>query len=168
MEQMQMDVVSTQAARFMAILRPLLPATPHGEILRAWDERYDLASRGAPLFERVYRALLIDVFGRVCGSEAMRFLSSETGIVTDFYHHFDRVLLQTESVWFGSKSRDTSFAPSYRLVTDLGDTTARTSLAGGPSDRRFSRWYTSGVEDWLAGRFKTLRVSGRAPTVAET
>jgi penicillin amidase len=57
---------------------------------------------------------------------------------------------------YRSGGRQTSFAPSYRLVTDLGTREARTCLAGGPSDRRFSRWYTHGVEDWLAGRFKTL------------
>jgi penicillin amidase len=57
--------------------------------------------------------------------------------------------------------RQTSFAPSYRLVTDLAETAAHTSLGGGPSDRRFSGWYVSEVSDWLAGRFKTLRPAGR-------
>lgn len=60
---------------------------------------------------------------------------------------------------YRSGGRQTSFAPSYRLVTDLGEASARTALAGGPSDRRFSRWYVSGLDDWRAGRFKTLRPS---------
>jgi len=58
---------------------------------------------------------------------------------------------------YRSGGRDTSFAPSYRLVTDLGEPAAHTTLAGGPSDRRFSRWYTTGIADWAAGRFKVLR-----------
>jgi penicillin amidase len=62
---------------------------------------------------------------------------------------------------YRSGGRETSFAPSYRLVTDFGEPAAHTTLAGGPSDRRFSRWYTSGVEDWAAGRFKVLRPAGR-------
>jgi hypothetical protein len=33
----------------------------------------------------------------------------------------------------------------------------RRLLLGGPSERRLSRWYASGVADWLAGRLKTIR-----------
>lgn len=224
MQQMQMDVYSLQAARFMDVLRPLLPQSTHGDALRQWDCRYDLASTGAYLFEKFYRALIMEVFGAVCGPEVTRFIIEETGILVDFYANCDRVLLQSDSAWYGeegrdgvfkrvaagtltgplrtwgsqrqllmkhlmlggrlpawigfdhgpvsimgglgtihqcqiyrSGGRDTSFAPSYRIVTDLGEAAAHTCLAGGPSDRRFSRWYVSGVDDWLAGRFKTLK-----------
>jgi penicillin amidase len=64
---------------------------------------------------------------------------------------------------YRSGGRVTSFAPSYRLVTDFAETRAHTCLAGGPSDRRFSPWYTSGIEDWLAGRFKTLQPGPALP-----
>jgi penicillin amidase len=58
---------------------------------------------------------------------------------------------------YRSGGRETTFAPSYRIVTDLGDNAAHTCLAGGPSDRRFSRWYASGLADWIAGRLKPIR-----------
>ena len=228
-ERLQMDVYSTQAARFMDVLRPLLPASREGQILHDWDCRYDLDSRGAALFERVYRELVADVFGRACGADVLRFLQRETGILAGFYLNFDRVLLAEESVWFDGESRDavlgrvaqralaapakawgaeqqvvmkhlllgdrfpswagfnhgpialrggratvhqgqifrsggrvTSFAPSYRVVTDFAEEASHTALAGGPSERRFSPWYTSGVDDWMAGRFKTLRPSRRS------
>ncbi|MFN8641770.1 MAG: penicillin acylase family protein [Candidatus Binatia bacterium] len=221
---LQMDLVSPQAERFLAILRPLLPATENGAILRDWDLAYDPDSRGAALFERCYRALVAEVFGAVCGAEVLHHLLEETGIPADFYGHFDRVLLDAGSVWYGPRDRDalwrrvaadalaapaerwgarqrvvlrhllfggrlpawlgfdrgpvelrggratihqgqvyrsggrvTTFAPSYRLVTDFAAAAIHTCLAGGPSDRRGSRWYTSGVADWLAGRYKTLR-----------
>jgi penicillin amidase len=64
---------------------------------------------------------------------------------------------------YRSGGRVTSFAPSFRFVTDFGATTIRTCLAGGPSDRRFSPWYTSGIDDWLAGRFKTLQPGPALP-----
>jgi penicillin amidase len=64
---------------------------------------------------------------------------------------------------YRSGGRVTSFAPSYRLVTDFAETKARTCLAGGPSDRRFSPWYASGITDWLAGRFKTLKPGPALP-----
>ncbi len=58
---------------------------------------------------------------------------------------------------YKSAGRDTSFAPSVRIVADMSDDVLMTSMAGGPSDRRFSKWYTSGVEGWLRGDFKTLK-----------
>jgi len=64
---------------------------------------------------------------------------------------------------YRSGGRVTSFAPSYRIVTDFAEENARTCLAGGPSDRRFSPWYTSGIDDWLAGRFKTLKPGPALP-----
>ncbi len=65
---------------------------------------------------------------------------------------------------YTSGKRQTSFAPSFRLITDLSQNAAHTSLAGGPSDRRFSRWYASGIDDWAAGRLKRLEpLQGTAP-----
>ncbi len=58
---------------------------------------------------------------------------------------------------YRSGGRETSFAPSFRLVTDFADEAAHTALAGGPSDRRTSRWYASGLAAWQAGRLKPLR-----------
>ncbi len=220
---MHMDLYSLQAERFMMVLRPLLSDTDNAARLRDWDCRYDSDSKGAFLFEKFYRALIVEVFGAVCGVEVLRFLTEETGILTDFYANFDRVLLDPGSVWYGDADRDaifkrvadqvltepahtlgsqqrvmmkhlllggrlprflgfdygpvelrggratihqgqiyrsggreTTFAPSYRLVTDLGEPVAYTCLAGGPSDRRFSRWYASELSNWLAGRFKAL------------
>ncbi len=57
---------------------------------------------------------------------------------------------------YQSAGRTTSFAPSLRLIADLGEKTLSTCMTGGPSDRRLSRWYNSGTQDWQAGRYKTL------------
>ena len=38
-------------------------------------------------------------------------------------------------------TRESSFAPSYHMVTDLGTDEAWTNLPGGPSENRFSKWY---------------------------
>ncbi len=53
--------------------------------------------------------------------------------------------------------RDVAVGPSYRLVTDLAQGIVWTALPGGPSDRRFSPWYTSGVRGWVEGRLKAVR-----------
>jgi penicillin amidase len=56
--------------------------------------------------------------------------------------------------------RLTSFTPSLRIVADMSEEDLHTALCGGPSDRRFSKHYTSGVADWLAGKLKTRKPPG--------
>ncbi len=53
--------------------------------------------------------------------------------------------------------RESSFCPSWRFVTDLATNEAETALAGGPSDRRFSRWYATDIARWLTFERKTLK-----------
>jgi penicillin amidase len=219
------DVYSLQAEYFMRILKPLLPETPPGKILREWDCRYHPESQGAFLFEKFYETLRREVFGKNgFGIAAVDFLANESGAFVDFYDNFDRVLLAENSVWFGGESREnlyrriaaaalqitpklwgevnriklkhlvlgeklpifagfdrgpiilrggratphqgqiyksagrtTSFTPSFRMVTDLAQDEVHSNLAGGPSDRRFSKWYCSDLENWRNGKYKTLK-----------
>ncbi len=58
---------------------------------------------------------------------------------------------------FKIAGRQTSFAPSFRLIADLGETAVHTNIAGGPSDRRYSPYYTSDIKAWQSGRYKTLK-----------
>jgi penicillin amidase len=222
---MHFDLYSPQAKAFMAILRPLLPNTPQGEILKQWDLRYSADSRGAFLFEQVYQALRREVFGKSgLGEGVVDHLAQETNLFIGFYLNFDRVLLAGESRWFGGESRDElyrrvaaealsveprrwgevqqyvmrhllwggklprflgfdrgpitaiggratihqaqiyrsagrtgTFVPSFRIVTDLSTDQCHTNLAGGPSDRRLSKWYCSDLKNWLSGNYKTIR-----------
>jgi penicillin G amidase len=55
-----------------------------------------------------------------------------------------------------SYGRETSFAPSYRIATDMGTNEAMTILAGGPSERPLSRWYTRDVKAWLSFGYKRI------------
>ncbi|MCB9938047.1 MAG: penicillin acylase family protein [Planctomycetaceae bacterium] len=54
-------------------------------------------------------------------------------------------------------TRESTFAPSYHFVTDLGTDQAWTNLPGGPSESRFSKFYKSDVARWFAGEYKALR-----------
>ncbi|WP_189159765.1 penicillin acylase family protein [Lentzea pudingi] len=58
---------------------------------------------------------------------------------------------------YRSAERLVTFAPSYRFVVDFAEVGLESSLAGGASDRRFSRWYYSEAKAWRAGRYKKLR-----------
>lgn len=53
-------------------------------------------------------------------------------------------------------TREATFAPSYHLVTDLGTDEAWTNLPGGPSESRFSGFYTNGIPQWAAGVYTRL------------
>ena len=57
---------------------------------------------------------------------------------------------------FRHRGRASSYVPSLRMVVDLASDEIQTNVAGGPSDRRFSRWYASELADWLAGRYKRI------------
>jgi len=57
---------------------------------------------------------------------------------------------------FTAHDRQTTFTPSWRFITDLGEDRALTALAGGPSGRRSSKWYKTDVDRWLSGDYKVL------------
>lgn len=225
MKEMHYDLYSLQAEAFMKIIRPLLPMTRNGEILKEWDMRYDSISLGATLFERIYRELLRIVFGENgLGVEVIEYIIEETPLFAMLYGNFDRILLKNRSKWFAGLSRESiyreaierglseepipygqtkeihinnllfagkaprflgfdygpiqrtgsratipqsqmfkiagrhaSFAASYRLIADLGEEIIHTNSAGGASDRRFSEYYTTGIEEWLCGIYHTLK-----------
>jgi penicillin amidase len=52
--------------------------------------------------------------------------------------------------------RESTFAPSYHLVTELSSDEAWTNLPGGPSENRFSKYYKSDLGRWLTGEYKRL------------
>ncbi|MEM7180619.1 MAG: penicillin acylase family protein [Spirochaetota bacterium] len=57
---------------------------------------------------------------------------------------------------YTSEGRKTSFFPSIRVVADMAEDGIQTNLPGGVSDRRFSRWYCSDLQNWLDGNYKKL------------
>jgi penicillin G amidase len=64
-----------------------------------------------------------------------------------------------QTQFFSAGRREGALAATIRLNTDLGEDSLHTNLIGGPSDRRFSRWYCSGLQGWLDGTFKVLKPS---------
>jgi penicillin amidase len=229
MKLIQKDLYSLQAKEYFKIIAPLIPDSHAGRILKAWDFMYDRTSVGATLFEEFYNDLLEEVFGgSMFGRDVWKEVIKETGIVVDFYHLFDKILLGNDHQrWFVDKTevfqkvlektlsrfsanqilpwgqrrptlikniffdgalpsflgfdkgpyniegnrativqgavykahgRETTFCPSYRFISDLGSLKAETALAGGPSDRRFSKWYSNDLDNWYNFKYKTLEL----------
>jgi penicillin amidase len=117
MRQLQLDLFSTQAERFMSVIRPLLselsPAYAQTiTLLKNWDLTYHTQSYGAFLFEQIYLELFHEVFGNstaAFGGAVAEHLVNETCLFCDFYGNFDRVLLSEQSIWFGPRSRTEVF-----------------------------------------------------------
>lgn len=57
---------------------------------------------------------------------------------------------------YKSGGRMTSFTPSYRFVTDMSDHYIHSTLAGGTSDHRWSRYYANEIDNWLKGIYKKV------------
>jgi penicillin amidase len=224
-KKMHYDVYSIQAEIFMEFIKGLLPENENGNILKNWDYCYDTNSKGAYLFEQIYRALYSEIFGKIFGKNVNEFLQNETGIFVDFYENFDNILLAEESVWFVKKSkteiyrnaiekalknpaktwgevnqfeltnmllggklpkflgfdkgafpmpggratihqgqvyksngRKTTFAPSFRLISDMSEEIVYTNISGGASDRRFSKYYANDFKNWQSGKYKKIRL----------
>ena len=225
MKKMHYDTYSLQAKAFMKIIRPLLPDTKNGNILKNWDLKYEPTSKGATLFERVYEELLKIVFGgNGLGIDVTNYCLTETAIFNDFFGNFDQVLQKKKSKWFGKLSqkkiykqaiekglegkairygkfrkyymaniffggklpkflgfdygpvqlrgsratipqgqlfmaggRQTSFAPSYRIISDLAEEAIHTNIAGGPSGRRSSGYYMMGIDGWISGKYNIIK-----------
>src|SRR5207244_1903548 len=68
--------------------------------------RYDAPSKGAVLFERLYEALLDQVFGRDTFGPRLWRASADACFTNEYFHLFDRVLLHgDERLWFGTEGR---------------------------------------------------------------
>jgi penicillin amidase len=115
-KQMHYDLYSKQAGLLMPIILPLLPETENGKILKAWDLKYSIDSKGAMLFESVYFNLIKIVFGKNgFGDEVMEHLLNHTGIFTDFYANFDDVLMDEDSPWFRNGDRDKHIEEAIKI-----------------------------------------------------
>ena len=119
------------------------------EMIRSAAER--AASEPAPPWRKINSFHFVNRFferaraGRLLGFRSARFPLRGCH-ATPFQGH----LLMTAK-------RESTFAPSYHLVTDMGTDEAWTNLPGGPSESRFSKWYKTDIQRWLDGDFKCLR-----------
>jgi penicillin amidase len=57
-----------------------------------------------------------------------------------------------------TSTRETTFAPSYHFVTDMGTDEAWTNLPGGPSESGLSIFYKNDLPRWRTGVYKRLGV----------
>jgi len=226
MQHLQYDLVSVQARELLKIFLPCLPDGHIKEKLRSWDCSYRTDSTEATLFTRLYRNVMLEIFGQEqgIGWRRMLYLCTRTGFSMMVLTCIDRLLAKDHSLWWenGDKQelvrraaaklatekeepwsainsfhfvnrflegrffnralgfdsrelpmpgchatlfqghllkagrRETTFAPSYHFVTDVGTDEVWTNLPGGPSESRMSGFYKNDIPRWRSGSYKRL------------
>jgi penicillin amidase len=73
-----------------------------------------------------------------------------------FAHIGSRATIPQSQI-FEAAGRPTSFAASLRLICDMAKDEIHLNLPGGASDRRFSKYYTSGIKNWENGVYEVWR-----------
>lgn len=107
MMRLQYDVVNLQARELLPIF---LPHLPEGEIKRrlaAWDCGYGEQSIEATWFSRLYRNVLLEIFGheKGIGWRRMLYLATRVGFSTMLLTAIDRLLVAEHSVWWQGRDK---------------------------------------------------------------
>jgi penicillin amidase len=102
MQELQYDVTSTQALALLPLFLPHVPAGPIRDELASWDGRFDPGSTAATWFARLYRNVLVEVFGHAEGIGWRRtlYLTTRAGFSVMFLTAADRLLMRHDSHWW--------------------------------------------------------------------
>jgi penicillin amidase len=108
MQQLQYDVLSTQAVELLGAWLPWIPEPLHGRLSR-WDRRYTAESREATLFHRFYVQLIIEIFGheKSIGWKRILYLCTRAGYSMMVLQAADRLLMRDDPSWTHHSDKQT-------------------------------------------------------------
>src|SRR5262249_8998847 len=107
MQALQYDVISLQARDLLAVFLPHIPDGPIKEKLSRWKYSYDPSSIEATMFSRLYRNVLLEIFGQASGIgwRRMLYLSSRVGYSSMVVTCIDRLLHKQQSLWWDDRDK---------------------------------------------------------------
>ena len=73
------------------------------------------------------------------------------------YEHVGSRATIAQAQVFKAMGYPSTFAATFRMITDFAKDELHTNLAGGPSDRRFSKYYTMGLQNWIEGGYDVFK-----------
>jgi penicillin amidase len=73
------------------------------------------------------------------------------------YEHVGSRATIPQSQTFKAMGFSSTFAVSYRMIADMDNDELLHNLPGGPSDRRFSKYYKMGLAEWMNARYHVYR-----------
>lgn len=111
MQALQYDVISLQARDLLDVILPHLSEGEVKERLLTWDHGYDPGSLEATLFSRLYRNVLLEIFGQDAGERSglgwrrMLYLCSRAGFSMMVVTCIDRLLTKPDSLWWEGRDK---------------------------------------------------------------
>jgi penicillin amidase len=107
MQTLQYDVVSTEARELLELFLPYLPDSEIKQRLSRWDYSYSVDSQEAPLFQRLYTQVMMELLGhdRGIGWRRMVYLCSRAGFSSMVLTAADRLLHRDQSWWWHGRDK---------------------------------------------------------------
>jgi penicillin G amidase len=73
------------------------------------------------------------------------------------YEHIGSRATVAQSQMYKAMGYPATFVAVYRMIADMDTEELHSNNAGGPSDRRFSKYYTMGISDWIKARYHVYK-----------
>ena len=73
------------------------------------------------------------------------------------FEHIGSRATVAQSQIFKAMGHPASFVAVYRMIADMDSEELHSNNSGGPSDRRFSKYYTMGISDWINARYHVYK-----------
>jgi len=73
------------------------------------------------------------------------------------YEHIGSRATVAQSQTYKAMGHPGTFVAIYRMIADLARDELHNNNAGGPSDRRFSKYYKMGITDWINARYHIFK-----------
>jgi len=118
MQSLQYDLISLQARELLEVFMPHLPEGKVKERLQNWDYSFDPKNKEAPLFQTLYRNVLVEIFGHEegIGWRRMVYLCSRAGFSGMVIAAIDRLLKKKRSCWWRERDKGEMIAKAAQRV----------------------------------------------------
>ena len=73
------------------------------------------------------------------------------------YEHIGSRATVAQSQMYKAMGYPATFVAVYRMIADMDSDELHTNNAGGPSDRRFSKYYKMGLAEWVSARYHVYK-----------
>ena len=124
---LQYDVVSLQARDLLKVFLQHLPESDIKSRLKNWSCQYSPESHEASLFQRLYRNILLEIFGQPSkeqggiGWRRMFYLASRIGYSTTVITAIDALLQKDSSTWWARRDKATMIRKAAESLREKDD-----------------------------------------------
>lgn len=120
MQALQYDVINLHARKMLPRFLPWVPDGDMKDRLADWDFSFDIESREAVFFQRLYINLIIELFGheKAIGWRRIIYLCTRGGFSNMIMTLADRVILNDESIWWHGRDKSELVRKAYERTLE--------------------------------------------------